>query len=1061
MNKKNILKIKGLSILTCALLILSAIIMIPTVSADSLAGHGNITATGNGGTITDITYDGATYDVSSGDVVTGDVTKYDSSDNPITGGDYPDTGAEDFDLSTCASNGASGPMTYLEVIFSEKSDIFFIYENGGTDSGTIQAIDGGSLVGSALSFSSGTYTGTGYKSGVGNQDVKGMVYTTDSKVDGFRVTSAGIDILSFSAVYYSSSNEAPTITSIPVTTAVVGDSYSYDVDATGSPTPTYSLTTKPATMTIDSNSGVISWTPTSDDADNNPHSVTVEATNTEGTDAQSYEIIVTHCPGGIQPIASITATGTSGSDPIMLTSVTVGSCYTVSADDLKTGTGSGSCSLPVANADNLNLHDVTTSCGTHDIINFNGENWQDTNGYYPDFFIFESKGNDAGTIQAIFPDDSLGQTISYSTSDWGATGYNDEYGESHGLTFAITDLLDASGDPLTNSDIIKGIRIVDSGLDPGSISAVVLDEEVSVTVNSPDTVNQGDTLTVSIDIENVEDFDATQFDLTFDDTLLSVTNVNDGLINGVTVPVTNWGYIPSGGPTDTIRVICNIDGTTGTTGNGYLAEIDFSADSAGTSDLDIFNGLLSDTSASSITAQWYDDSVEILANNAPVVTDIPDQTIVEGSSFSTFDLDGYVSDVEDDDSEIDWTYSGNTDLTVSIDGDHVVTVSTPNSNWNGDETITFTAEDTGGLTDSDTATFTVTAENDPPTAEDDSMTVAEGGTQTILDSSDDSVLDNDDDPDPGDSLTASVVTGPAHASSFTLNPDGTFSYTHDGSETTSDSFEYEADDTNGGTDQATVTITITPVDDPPEVSNPISDVEVDENAADTIIDLTNVFTDPDNDDSAITKAVQSNDNPSLVTASIVGNTLTLDYQADQFGTATIVIRGTSNGKTVDDDFEVTVNEVNNAPNAPSDPSPAYDAEFVENDVDLSWTCSDPDTDPLTYDIYFGTDSNPPLVSTDESSTTYDPGTLDYNERYYWKIVADDGTDTTASPVWSFKTIYPGDANNDDDINANDITTIERIILELETETPGADANQDGEINVLDITQTEIFIMGAP
>lgn len=341
------------------------------------------------------------------------------------------------------------------------------------------------------------------------------------------------------------------------------------------------------------------------------------------------------------------------------------------------------------------------------------------------------------------------------------------------------------------------------------------------------------------------------------------------------------------------------------------------------------------------------------------------------------------------------------------------------------------------------------------------MTVAEGGTQTILDSSDDSVLDNDDDPDPGDSLTASVVTGPAHASSFTLNPDGTFSYTHDGSETTSDSFEYEADDTNGGTDQATVTITITPVDDPPEVSNPISDVEVDENAADTIIDLTNVFTDPDNDDSAITKAVQSNDNPSLVTASIVGNTLTLDYQADQFGTATIVIRGTSNGKTVDDDFEVTVNEVNNAPNAPSDPSPAYDAEFVENDVDLSWTCSDPDTDPLTYDIYFGTDSNPPLVSTDESSTTYDPGTLDYNERYYWKIVADDGTDTTASPVWSFKTIYPGDANNDDDINANDITTIERIILELETETPGADANQDGEINVLDITQTEIFIMGAP
>ena len=70
------------------------------------------------------------------------------------------------------------------------------------------------------------------------------------------------------------------------------------------------------------------------------------------------------------------------------------------------------------------------------------------------------------------------------------------------------------------------------------------------------------------------------------------------------------------------------------------------------------------------------------------------------------------------------------------------------------------------------------------------------------------VLGNDDDPYLGDTLTATLITGPIYASSFTLNSDGSFKYTHDDSETTSDGFVYEADDGNGGTDQATVKITI-------------------------------------------------------------------------------------------------------------------------------------------------------------------------------------------------------------------------------------------------------------
>ena len=80
----------------------------------------------------------------------------------------------------------------------------------------------------------------------------------------------------------------------------------------------------------------------------------------------------------------------------------------------------------------------------------------------------------------------------------------------------------------------------------------------------------------------------------------------------------------------------------------------------------------------------------------------------------------------------------------------------------------------------------------------------------------DSVLVNDTDAD-FDVLTAQLITPPNHhAGTFVLNPDGTFAYQHDGSETTSDSFTYQAVDELGEVSAVTtVHITITPVNDLP------------------------------------------------------------------------------------------------------------------------------------------------------------------------------------------------------------------------------------------------------
>jgi len=105
-------------------------------------------------------------------------------------------------------------------------------------------------------------------------------------------------------------------------------------------------------------------------------------------------------------------------------------------------------------------------------------------------------------------------------------------------------------------------------------------------------------------------------------------------------------------------------------------------------------------------------------------------------------------------------------------------------------------------------------------------------------------------------------------------------------------------------------------------------------------------------------------------------------------------------------------EPNNPPQVPSNPDPVNRAIGVSDTPTLSWQCIDPDGDSLTYDVYFGTSTNPPLVKSDLENTIYDPGILNYSTTYYWKVVAKDGKGgITQGSVWSFTTIMrPGAIN---------------------------------------------------
>ena len=149
-------------------------------------------------------------------------------------------------------------------------------------------------------------------------------------------------------------------------------------------------------------------------------------------------------------------------------------------------------------------------------------------------------------------------------------------------------------------------------------------------------------------------------------------------------------------------------------------------------------------------------------------------------------------------------------LTVNANGSFSYT---PAADYAGGDSFSYRASD-GTLTSNvATVTLTVTAVNDAPTAAGDAYSTAE---DTVLTVAGPGVLGNDADPD-GDPLTAVLVTGPSHGS-LTVNANGSFSYTPAANYAGGDSFSYRASDGTLTSNVATVTLTVTAVNDAPTVT---------------------------------------------------------------------------------------------------------------------------------------------------------------------------------------------------------------------------------------------------
>lgn len=100
----------------------------------------------------------------------------------------------------------------------------------------------------------------------------------------------------------------------------------------------------------------------------------------------------------------------------------------------------------------------------------------------------------------------------------------------------------------------------------------------------------------------------------------------------------------------------------------------------------------------------------------------------------------------------------------------------------------------------------------------------------------------------------------------------------------------------------------------------------------------------------------------------------------------------------------------------SNPNPADGAKGVSPDTELTWSGHE---NAVTYDVYFGTESQPPFVRK-QTETTFDPGPLDWDQTYYWKI---DTVRGAQGDIWKFMTFWYGDPNAEEmDVRLNNRNT---------------------------------------
>ena len=299
-------------------------------------------------------------------------------------------------------------------------------------------------------------------------------------------------------------------------------------------------------------------------------------------------------------------------------------------------------------------------------------------------------------------------------------------------------------------------------------------------------------------------------------------------------------------------------------------------------------------------------------------------------------------------------------LTLNTDGSFSYV---PNANFVGSDSFTYKANDGTASSNTATVTITVSAVNDPHSAQADTYSIAENN--TLSEPAANGVLKNDTNPD-NDSLDLSVTTNPTNGT-VTLNDDGSFVYTPNNNFAGTDSFVYQASDGNT-TVSATVTINVSEGNDRP-VANADS-YTVNEDTTLTVTDSNNVLlNDTDADGTTLQANVLTNPTDGVLTFSANG-TFTYVPNANFSGSDSFTYRATDGEFSSTATVTITVTPV---------PQALDDAYSTAENVDLTVPVatgvrandSDIDGDSLTITVV----NNPThgtLTLASDGSFTYEP-----------------------------------------------------------------------------------------
>ncbi len=457
-------------------------------------------------------------------------------------------------------------------------------------------------------------------------------------------------------------------------------------------------------------------------------------------------------------------------------------------------------------------------------VTFNpDENWNGTETF--EYTVSDGTATDTGTA-----------TIDVSAVNDGPVATDDTAttAEDNAVTLDLTQNdTDLDGDNLTVTQIdgqdISAGETVDVGY-----GTVTMNEDGTVTFNPDEnwngtetfeyTVSDGtatDTGTATIDVSAVNDGPVATDDTATTNEDQSVTldlTQNDTDLDGDTLTVTQIdGQDIAAGETVDVgygTVTMNEDGT-------VTFNPDENWNGTETFEYTVSDGTATDTGTATIDVS--------AVNDGPVATDDTattneDQSVTLDLTQNDTDLDGDTLTVTQIDGQ-DIAAGETVDVgygTVTMNQDGTVTFN-PDENWNGTETFEYTVSD-GTATDIGTATIDVSAVNDGPVAGDDALSGIEDGTITFSASD---LLGNDNDVD-GDTLTISSFEQPNHGT-IVDNGDGTFTFTPDENWSGETDFTYTVSDGQGGTDTATVSVTVDGVVDEADLT--LSDATGDEDTA--------------------------------------------------------------------------------------------------------------------------------------------------------------------------------------------------------------------------------------